>query len=262
MAPFGLQIVAYLFLAGIAAGAALFGSLALTSGHPAAFAGGRRAVGVAILAALAGCAFLILDLASPEDFLLVLTNANTGSAISWGVRILVIFTLSAIYVWVATRGSGGGGDKTAPTLGGGDTIALWLLRAAALGMAIYPAFVLRQGEAFPLWQNPLLVPLVAVSAFHAGVATVSLLTPCPDYKRRVRPAEVTLGIVQLVILVGLLSGEGASPLAWGAIVLIGTLVPLCLAVAGSGSGAAARATLVLLGVLSLRYWLIAAGQTA
>jgi len=258
MAPFGIQIVIYLFLAGIAAGAGLFGSFALASGKVAPFQGGRRSLLLAVFCALVGSVFLILDLTRPTDFFLILTSANTGSAISWGARILVLFIFSAIFVWVTIRNWGE--SEIEGGLKGADTLGLGLLRLSALGLAIYPAFVLRQGEAFPLWQNSLLIPLIAVSAFHAGVAAMLAITPCADCKRKARAVEIGLGAVQLLLIIALLIVEGGPAFAWGAILVIGTLVPLVLVVVRSETTLPLRAALILLGAFAFRYWLIAAGQ--
>ena len=259
MTPFGFQIVIYLFLAGISAGAASFSSFALAARKVAAFHGGKRSLVVAILCALTGSVFLILDLTRPADFVLILTSANSESAISWGARILVLFILSAIFVRVTVRNWGEREVETG--FKGTDLIGLCLLRLAALGLAIYPAFVLRQGEAFPLWQNSLLIPLLAVSAFHAGVAAAVWITPCVECKRKARSGEIVLGAIQLLLLVALLIGEGGSAFAWGVILVIGTLIPLLLVVLKSESTLPVRVFLILLGAFAFRYWLITAGQT-
>ena len=136
-----------------------------------------------------------------------------------------------------------------------------MLRIAALGLAIYPAFVLRQGVAFPLWQNSLLIPLIAVSAFHAGAAAATAITRCVDFRRRTRTTEIVLGTIQVLLIVALLIGEGGSALSWAVILVIGTLVPLFLVVLNSESTLPVRAGLILLGAFAFRYWLITAGQT-
>ena len=99
MAPFGIQVVIYLFLAGVAAGAGFLASFSLGSGKRASFEGGRRALVLSLLCALVGAVFLILDLTRPGDFLVILTEANAASAISWGARILGVFLLSGFFVW-------------------------------------------------------------------------------------------------------------------------------------------------------------------
>lgn len=258
MEPFGIQIVFYLFLAGIAAGAGFMGSLALKSRKTVAFADGKRAIVLAIICALAGAAFLIFDLTRPSDFWLILASANASSAISWGARILVVFSLSAIFVWATVRRWG------EPEIAGGfrgvDAIGLWLLRLASLGLAVYPAFVLRQGAAFPLWQNSLLLPLIAVSAFHSGVAAMLLLSKWVDCKRKARGLEIVLGAAQLLLLTGVLVVEGARPLTWGCVFAVGTLLPLLIVLIRPNSTLGMRVTLVLLGAFAFRYWLIAAGE--
>ena len=211
MVPFGIQVVIYLFLAGIAAGAGFMGSVALASGQRAPFEGGRLALTVAIVCALVGSVFLILDLTQPGDFLLILTSANPSSAISWGARILVLFIFSAIFVRVTVRNW----DEADVQRGfkGGEVVGVWLLRLSALGLAFYPAFVLRQGEAYALWQNALLIPLIAVSAFHAGLAAMLFVTKCEECKRKARTFEIILGMLQLIFLGAMLVSAGGTAFA-------------------------------------------------
>jgi len=259
MTPFGIQIVLYLFLAGIAAGSGLLGSLAMATGKAAPFAGGKRALSIAIACALIGAVFLILDLTRPGDFLLILTTANSRSSISWGARILVVFILAAIFVRISIRNWGQAEIENG--FKGNDFAGVWVLRLAALGLAIYPAFVLRQGEAFSLWQNPLLIPLIAVSAFHAGTAVMLVANNFSDDERKARPTEVILGTLQLLLLVVVLVQEGGSLLAWSTAMLLGTFVPLTLVILKPKSSLALRSLLILVGTFAIRYWLIAAGQT-
>ena len=259
MAPFGIQVVIYLFLAGLAGGIAYFAALALTAGRPDSFSGGRRAVVLALLCAVLGAVFLVFDLTRPGEFLLILTQANAGSAISWGARILVVFILSTLFVCVAVRRW----DETEIKQGfqGGDRVALYVMVLSALGLAIYPFFVLRQGEAYPLWQNWFLLPLITFSAFHAGVAGMLLVTRGAEARRRARPLEIGLGSVQIALLVLVFSLEGASAVIWVVALAVGTLVPLLLALSKPKVAVYARVALVLLGTFTIRYWMITAGQT-
>jgi formate-dependent nitrite reductase membrane component NrfD len=245
MYPFGIEIVIYLFLAGIAAGAAFMATLALSSGQREPFQGGRRGITIALVFAIVGSIFLILDLTRPADFLLILTSANSTSAISWGARILVLFILADFFVWASIRNK----DE----IKGADHIGLWILRIAALALAIYPAFVLRQGAAFPLWQNPLIIPLIAVSAFHSGMAALLLVTSCEDCKKKARAFGLIVGLAQLILLALLAN----SSITWIAAITC-TAIPILLAF--KNSSPAARHIIALISAFAIRYWLISAGQ--
>lgn len=234
------------------------GSLALASGQRVPFEGGRRALMLSIVCALAGSVFLILDLTRPADFLLILTSANPSSAISWGARILVLFIFSAIFLWVTVRNWSDA--EVTSGFKGGEVVGVWAVRLSALGLAIYPAFVLRQGEAFPLWQHSLLIPLIAVSAFHAGMAATLLVSKCDACKLRARTFEIVLGVVQLILLAAILVSASGSVFAWSVALMIGTLIPLILVFVKPASTLVPRLALVLIGMFAVRYWIITAGQ--
>lgn len=246
MEPFGIQVVIYLFLAGLAAGSGFWGSL------NAASVGGRRAITLSLLCAMLGSIFLVFDLTLPQDFLLVVTQGNPGSAISWGARILTIFILAGIFVRVASR--------QGEALKGLDKVGLWIFRSMAIGLAIYPAFVLRQGEAFALWQQELILPLVVVSSFHAGL----LLPVFLDQQRKLAPweikAEIALGGLQLLLLAILLLKTSGSIGAWIWALVVGTLVPLVFVFLKSERTLIPRVFLVLVGTFAMRHWLVIGGQ--
>lgn len=256
MYPFGMPIVVYLFLAGVAAGMALFGSVAASSSDPDEERGGRTAVAWAAACSLVGALFLVADLDRPGDFGIVLLTANPASAIAWGVRILVVFLFSAFAVALpsgAWRGL--------------DTGSLWTLRAAACGLAVYPAFVLRQADAFVLWQGSMLVPLIAISSLHGGACAVASIGRESRASERARSAERVLGGLQLLLaclfIVGVAGVVERMPAAvfWLVVVVVGTLVPLCAVGMRQRSAVAGRCALVLLGAFALRYWLLAVGQS-
>ena len=255
MQPFGIQIVIYLFLAGVAAGAALFGSSALASKASHGFRTGRRGVLLAIACALIGSIFLIFDLTRPSEFLLILSAANAGSAISWGARILTIFILSATFVWATVRTWGE--EEIQAGFRGIDMIGLCLLRLAALGLAIYPGFVLLQGETSQLWQNPWIIPLVATSALHSGLAALLLIGRCNDCETKSARTELVLGIAQLVLLLAVFSGAVAST-AYVVAVICSLLSIRYLSEKINLSSY--RHLLVLVSAFALRYWLISTGQ--
>jgi formate-dependent nitrite reductase membrane component NrfD len=265
MHPFGIQVVLYLFLSGVAAGSAFAGSLSLTGGRADAARDARRGLWIAFAAASLGALCLILDLARPKDFLLILTQANTASAISWGARILLIFALIALYIAIAIRGWAE--VEARRGLGGIDLACLWLLRVAAIALSIYPAFVLRQGDAFPLWQGTLLIPLLAVSAFHAGTAAFRLASTAEDVPLGTRGVEIGLGLSQILLALGLIAASGrleevGEPITfWLLTIAVGSALPLLLVLVRPRSEVALRLGLVLLGTFTLRYWLVSAGQS-
>ncbi len=259
MNPFGFPVVLYLFLASLAAGAALFGSMALDSRSATRFQGGKRALFLALGCSVVGAVCLVLDLTRPAEFLLILTSANPASVISWGARTLVLFIFSSLYVWTTVSGWNSSTIKNG--FRGTDLAGLWIMRIAALGLAIYPAFVLRQGGAFPLWQNWAVIPLITVSAFHVGVTATAWMTPPAPTDQGIRKVEIGLAATQTLLVAALLTGGSSSPLAWVLILIVGSFLPLALAALRFQSTLPLRVGLVLSGTFALRYWLIAAGQS-
>lgn len=263
MLPFGIQVVLYLFLAGVAAGAGLWGSYRLAGGGSSQ--GGRRAIEIALACALLGSLFLALDLTRPQDFFLVLTEANSSSAISWGARILVSFILAGFFVRVAAGGSGEDSSSSSESgLSGWDLVGLWFFRITALGLAIYPGFVLQQGDAFPLWQHPLLIPLIAVSALHAGILIPAVFAKSrnekPAQRNPERKWEIVFGCLQFVILGALLFQTSDSLLLWIVALTLGTLLPLVMVIRRPCCHLRVRLFFILLGLFAMRYWVVMSGQ--
>ncbi len=279
LVPFGVPIVVYLTFAAIAAGTALLAVWLLFRGDSAERSAGRRGLLVATFAiAIGGCS-LILDLEAPALFTYILRYFNPASMIAWGARAITVFGLLTAFTWWAlgrdTDASG------APRVRGILPVALVLIALLSVFIGLYPAWVLAQSTARPLWASPLLAPLLLLSAIHAGVA-VHLLG---RGARRWQGSGLEIGLVALqavVLVLYLLQIDAAygaakarlmtgslAPWLWGGVVLIGWLVPLALSRRGgtdkgdSGVGLAAwRAIAILIGVLALRAVLVFGGQGA
>lgn len=244
-APFEMQIICYLFLAGVSAGSALFAGALLTSSEEKSYASGKRALTLSVTAILIGIVFLIADLANPQEFLLILTNANPLSAIAWGARIVVAFSLVAVYCWIAFR-------RPVSPVGGGDKVALLILRVLALALAIYPGFVLMQGEGVNLWHNWIIVPLVALSGLHAGLAAASLLTERLLGESGIEGIS-SLAIGLLILALILTSG---SVTVWSILALVlSAVLPWLFRKQFVLAGVC-----MLAGALAIRVWLINDGQ--
>ncbi|MFT4636701.1 MAG: formate-dependent nitrite reductase membrane component NrfD [Verrucomicrobiales bacterium] len=257
-APFGPQIIVYLFLASVAAGSAFVASITLHRSDPDMFFTGRRSLLLAIGAISVGIAFLIYDLVDPMRFLLILTEANPQSAISWGARIVMAFTLVAIFCWALYR------DKKSGSATAGECAALWVLRLLALALAIYPGFVLWQGEANALWQTWVIVPLIGFSGLHAGMAASSLLAP----KHR-QSLPLSLIFIERILLSGMLVFAGffllnagpAKDLIAYLFLAIGVVLPIVIIASCPKTSGILAGLCALVGSVLLRTWLITAGQS-
>ncbi|GEM_PF-1156296 len=210
--PFGWPIVLYLTLAGLACGAVLCAVLFLYSQEkakdgqaPVVF---KTGLYLAIVAILTGALFLIYDLGSSDRFYLNFSQFNPSSAIAWGTRIISLFVLLCIYslILIHRRAES---DSIGPVLG-----ALLVLFALAVG--IYPAFVLAQAVARPLWDPLFLVPLFLVLGVNTGFAGVQLLT----YRRwtdeslaQLRNVDIAIVFLEIALFISMLTASSLSPAA-------------------------------------------------
>ncbi len=272
LVPFGWPVVLYLTLAGIAAGAALTGAWSLLRGGPERRRLGLRGLLVAALAIAAGAASLIADLEAPSRFLLILTQFNPASIIAWGARWIIVFGLLAFYSWWAVRRTPG--DSLTPGL----RLSVALTGLFALGVGLYPAWVLGQAVARPLWGSPWIAPLFLISAVHTGLAALLLWRPRGEGEDgRPLPAprlELALILGQMALLaiylLTVLPGYGAAaarmtrgdlaPWLWGGVIVAGWLIPLAFVSTSDRGKLLARATAVLVGGLSLRALIVFGGQ--
>lgn len=279
LVPFGYPIVIYLTLAAIAAGTALLAVWMLLRGEATERVAGRRGLLVATFAILVGGLSLVLDLEAPGLFAYILRYFNPASMIAWGARAITVFGLLTAFAWWAL-----GRDTDAcgsPRVRGIMPAALLLIALLAGFIGLYPAWVLAQSTARPLWASPLLAPLLFLSAVHAGVAVHLLGRGARRWHGL--GLELALVVLQAVVFVLYLlqidSAYGVAkarimtgslaPWLWVGVVLIGWLVPLALARRGdagdSGTGVglgAWRAVAILIGVLALRAVLVFGGQGA
>lgn len=253
----GVPVILYFFLAGLAAGAAWHGASRAMSADVADRKKGARSLAFASALIVAGAGFLISELERPADAWMLIFQANHDSAISWGVRILVAFGFCCFFCWSVVR-AGARPNR-------GEIVALRAAQALAVMLAAYPGVVLIQAAAIPLWSSWILVPLLAVSGVHAGLALSRWLANEEPLERRREFGFIAVTLLMFVLLV-LDRAEVADPAGMdgiGLIALIGVLgigmaAPVVL-VLMNGSGTL-RAICVVAGCLALRAWLIFGGQ--
>lgn len=237
LTPFGWPMVFYLTLAGLACGATLCAVYFLRS-EDAAAPGQATSIAktsliLAVASTLIGTLFLIYDLKSPGQVLLNFSEFNPSSAIAWGTRIITFFILLCIYTLVLLRMEQQG-KAVGPLLSG-------LLVLAALAVGIYPAFVLGQAVARPLWEPLLLFPLFLFLGIHTGFASVQLLTRekwTEQSLHKIRSVDIGIIALQVILFVLLISlapissagkerifSGDLAPWFWFGVVLIGWLLP-------------------------------------
>ena len=287
----GSLIAWYLFLAGAAAGA--FATAAFVEAKYPGRVGVRKAGRVLAPVMMAvGLVMLMIDaeagLHNPMRFFGLVMNP--GSVMTLGVYVIcgfmpVVIAAAALELL-------------------GRAVPKWLSVLGALlsfGVAAYTGFLLGVVEAYPLWNNAALPVLFAISAFSTGIAAATLGSLAFDRRGaegldQVKGIHFGLIVAELCVLLimmlvmgsgsaapavrSILFGEFAA-LFWGAVVVVGLLVPLvieglhlfarnkareCGCGCGCGDAQVAKVSLteivaevcVLIGGFSLRYLIVLA----
>ena len=130
----------------------------------------RRGFLLAAVGIFLGSLALIADLEAPGSFWMILAHFNPASWIAWGARIITLFGLLCALVWLwLSRG-----ERVGSELSAGLKICTGVTAALGLAIGLYPAWVLMQSVARPLWGSPWIAPLFLVSALHTGLAALLL----------------------------------------------------------------------------------------
>ena len=205
-------IAAYLFLAGMGAGAFVLGALAGQAKTPAP---AMKRIGFIVgpVAVAVGTLLLVFDahagLTNPGRFFLLIANLN--SVMAWGVIILSLFivvtAIDAVLLLV---------KKSTPRALDIAGVVLAVCVATYTGVLLGDASV-----AFPLWHPVVLPVLFVVSATSTGFAAVLLLThlaapgeahalPFLEKTGKILPVVEAVLVVALLAVVSATSGSGAG----------------------------------------------------
>jgi formate-dependent nitrite reductase membrane component NrfD len=288
----GWEVPVYLFLGGLAAGVMILTSLLLAREGERSRAARWLPLAVPVLVTL-GMGALFLDLEKKIHVFRFYLALRWTSPMSWGAWILVLVYPISILAGLASL-SGPDADALFLRLGGlGPALArargfarsrLGAVRAvnAAAGVAlgVYTGVLLSTLGARALWGSALLGPLFLVSGLSTGAAFLMLFRLAPDERRLLARWDllaigVELALV-LLFLAGLATGGASSRAAadlllggryaaefWTFVVVAGLALPALLAVLEHRlhlRATLAAPALVLLGGISLRVILVAAGQ--
>ncbi|MDO8597722.1 MAG: NrfD/PsrC family molybdoenzyme membrane anchor subunit [Sulfuricaulis sp.] len=256
----GLPVVAYLFLAGLGAGALTVSASVLLRGGPASthFDIARYGALIAPIPVALGCGLLIFELGSFQAghwFRWInLYKVINLSPMSVGTWFLTFFIgVSALYGYTFLSRDAAPGDK----YHGLRRKIAWLGVPLGIGVAIYTGVLLGAMPARPFWNSPILAMLFLISAISTGVASI-LLTRALMHRqsedtkveRRYHEsgylltasdtlliglelvtiflflmyAHLTIGNVKAAVSV-ILSGGALASLFWFWVVLLGLVVP-------------------------------------
>jgi formate-dependent nitrite reductase membrane component NrfD len=233
----GPIIAAYLFLAGLGAGAFIFAWL-LEKRFPQARKMRRFAHVLAPVAIAAGLVLLLADapgaLHNPLRILLLFSNPQ--SIMTWGVYFLIAFLAVSLFVMLIELKK----DYEIPRVVNLIGVVL------AFCVALYTGVLLGVCKTFPLWNNALLPILFLVSALSAGASVLVLFGAlfAPQELARaggMKKLQLPLPVIELLLLASLLfityynSSAGAasvvmlvagswSPWFWAGLVFCGLLL--------------------------------------
>lgn len=288
-----LPIPFYLFVGGLTAGLMVLSSVfELRSGQ-----GGSRAMRLAPVFGLGllglGMLALFVDLSHPLYVWRFYLAFKPMSPMSWGAWIV-----QAVFAVLALQAAGGMTvDErawlrgfTGPLTGVLDAITGWsernrrpiLIASASLGVAlgVYTGLLLGTTPARILWNTALLGPLFLTSGLSAGAAFLLLFPLSEDERHATARVDLGLMVAELVVLalflIGLATGTTAqraaaeellvgpwAPPFWALVVFVGLVTPIGLELAEMARHRPflrLGPALVLVGGLSLRILLVAAGQ--
>ena len=292
MMVWGTIIAAYLFLAGLSAGAFLTSSYAARKYPDAKIV---RFVGRLISPVLMGIGLLLLivdaeaGLKDPLRFIYLFTNFS--SVMTIGTYFISFFMMAAAYIALM--------ELLKRDV---NKIVEYVGIVFAVATAIYTGFLIGVIGAVPLWNTAILPILFVVSAFSTGIAGTMLVSAIVDKKvvhevMSIKKIHLTLLVSEVFLIFTmflitsstnesaaqsvsmLLSGDYSS-LFWLGLIVVGLIVPIAIEalelwnakklhqtpagmeVAASGSQGIATTMItesaVLAGGFMLRYLLLAA----
>lgn len=281
----GWEIAVYLFLGGMAAGLMILTSLLAFRSDARSPAARWLAFAPIALVSL-GMLALFLDIDLKRHVLRFYFAFRWTSPMSWGAWILV-----AVYPVSLLVALGGLTDDQIARFGKlgrtGRALAQklwpklrWANLAVGAGLGVYTGILLSTLAARAIWSSALLGPLFLASGLSTGAAFLLLFRLSPGERRfATRWDLLAMGLEALLLtlfIVGLstsgasgkeaanllLGGQFTAPF-WTLVVIAGLAVPWALELIESRlhvRATAAAPALVLLGGLSLRWILVAAGQ--
>ena len=259
----GLPVIAYLFLAGVGAGALTVSSSVLLRGGGGGFGGAhfdiaRYGAYLAPIPVMFGCGLLILELGSIEaghwfKWMNLYATINL-SPMSLGTWLLTVFIgVSLLYAYTFWPRDAAPGDRY-------DTLrraAAWVGVPLGIGVAVYTGVLLGAMPSRPFWNSPILALLFLLSSLSTGVAVI-LLARAVLYKKKqdtvsenryqesgyiltasdamligfeiaviflfLMFAHLTVGDVKAAVSM-ILFGGGMAMMFWLWVVLIGLLIP-------------------------------------
>ena len=265
-AVWGWEIAVYLFLGGLAAGVMILAGASRARESRAA----RLLIFAAPLALSIGMLALFLDLEHKLHVFRFYTALRVTSPMSWGAWILLLIYPATILYGLAQLDYAFARRH--------ERLLRRITIALGIALGAYTGVLLATLTARAAWSSLFLAPLFLASGLSAGAA-LAMLLPVSDSDRETFRRWDLLAIAAELVLLGLFfldliaagaRGRDAASLFfggpytapfWSLVVIAGLAVPLLLELRHRAHAAIAPA-LVLIGGLSLRWILVAAGQVS
>jgi len=235
----GWEVSAYVMTKAIAAGAFLIPFIAMLLGYELSDTTKLWSAGISLVFLSLTGLFLVMDLDRPDRFLNVLLRPQWNSWLVKGGYTITVFGL-LVAIW---------GAMTFFDIHVGETVLMWVTAFFAVMLAIYTAFLFAQAKGRDFWQSPSLALHMLVHSVMAGAAIFALVLLISGSENWMS----ILGMVMIIALsvnlftmiteltmthpstsahrvVKMITKGRYKNLFWGAVVLIGNVIPLALLV--------------------------------
>ena len=287
----GWEIPVYLFLGGLAAGLLVLPAvleLVRKDGRLPASVRYMPIVGVVMISL--GMVALFLDLEFKLHVYRFYLSFEVASPMSWGSWILLLVYPAGLLLWLSLTGSEGRSRILPRSIADGTEAfftnrrkpILWASVVAGVALGTYTGLLLGTLGARPLWSTTVLGPLFLVSGLSTAAAFMLLFRPGHAIQEKLVKWDMALIAAELffigLFIMTLLTGGRVSQMAvgdllggswtglfWSLVVFVGLVVPLTMEAMERKYHLRATvmtSILILIGGLSLRWILLAAGQVS
>ncbi len=287
----GWEIPVYLFLGGLAAGLLVLPAvleLVRKDGKLPASISYMPLAGLVMISL--GMVALFLDLEFKLHVYRFYLSFEAASPMSWGSWILLLVYPAGLLLWLSLTGSEGRSRILPRSIADGSEAffrnrrqpILWASVVAGVALGTYTGLLLGTLGARPLWSTTVLGPLFLVSGLSTAAAFMLLFRPGHAIQEKLVKWDMALIAAELFFIglfimtlstggrvsqmaVGDLLGGSWTGVFWTLVVFVGLVVPLTMEAMERKYHLRATvmtSILILIGGLSLRWILLAAGQAS
>jgi formate-dependent nitrite reductase membrane component NrfD len=287
----GWEIPVYLFLGGLAAGLLVLPALLEMVRKNGKLPGSVQFMPLLGLVLISlGMLALFLDLELKLHVFRFYFAFLPASPMSWGSWILILVYPAGLLLWLTLLGERDRRRVLPRAVADGvDTFCkrrrntiLWTSVVAGAALGTYTGLLLGTLNARPLWNTTVLGPLFLVSGLSTAAALMLLFRPGGGIQERLVRWDMRLIVAELLFIglfiMTLATGSRAAQLSarellggrwtgvfWSLVVFLGLVVPLAMEAAERKrhlKPTVMTSILILIGGLSLRWILLAAGQAS